>query len=522
VSRLPHLWEVDSGPSESELAGAPDWLGAKARENGTPSTLAGVIPLGARHMTLGAEAARMRRRGFAENEIRAALLELNKRCQEPLDPADVEAIAAGVTGRYEPDPEKAIRTVPVAEPRPVDAVLATFRRWLHLPDPGVVYVVCAVVAANRITALDPTWLIVVGPAGCGKTETLSSAAQLGGVHVVGTLTEASLLSGTPRKDTAAGASGGLLREIGEHGIVVLKDFGSVLSLHREQRAAVLAALRELYDGSWTRLIGSEGGRRLHWEGRLGLLAGATSAIDKHHDVLAQLGERFLFYRVRVDDARAMAQTSLAHQGRERGMRRELAEAVSGLFAGLNLAEPPALEEADTERLVSLSELVSRGRSPVVRDGYSRELELVPDSEAPGRIVGALWRLLAGLRLIGVSDEEAWRLVVKTGLDSMPATRLRALELLLGREQATTTELATMLGLPNPTTHRTLVELAAHDVVARRSQGQGKPDLWRVKAWTRLRYAEATSSDMSEPSLSIDPEPTEEDFSEEVASDWAWR
>ena len=30
-----------------------------------------------------------------------------------------------------------------------------------------------------------------------------------------------------------------------------QDFGSVLSMHREARAAVLAALREVYDGSWT-------------------------------------------------------------------------------------------------------------------------------------------------------------------------------------------------------------------------------------------------------------------------------
>lgn len=187
----------------------------------------------------------------------------------------------------------------VPAPCRIEDVLGVFRRWMHMPDPGLLYAVCAGIAANRIEAFDPTWLIVVGAAGSGKTEALTATSRLPGVHLVGTVTEAALLSGTPRKDTAKGATGGLLHEIGEAGIVVLKDFGSVLSMHREARAAVLAALRELYDGAWTRLVGADGGRRLHWEGRLGLLAGATSVLDQHHGVMSQLGERFLLYLKKV-------------------------------------------------------------------------------------------------------------------------------------------------------------------------------------------------------------------------------
>jgi hypothetical protein len=236
-------------------------------------------------------------------------------------------------------------------------------------------------------------------------EALNATTGLEAVYLASTLTEASLLSGTPRKDTAAGATGGLLREIGSSGIIVLKDFGSILAMHREQRASVLAALREIYDGSWHRDVGVDGGRRLHWEGRIGLLAGATTVLDQHHGVMAQLGERFLLHRIAVADARSQGRASLGHHGRERTMRRELAEAVAGLFAGLDLSEPPPLGAADSERLVDLADLVSGARSPVIRDKYRREIELVPDSEAPGRVVGALARLLTGLRLIGVVEAE---------------------------------------------------------------------------------------------------------------------
>ena len=111
--------------------------------------------------------------------------------------------------------------------------------------------------------------------------------------------------------------------------------------------------------------------------------------------------------------------------------------------------------------------------------------------------------LTGQRLIGVDEGEAWRLTTKTGLDSMPAARLRALEYLLKRGdlETTTTDVAIELGLPNPTTHRTLGDLAAHAVLSRESQGPGKPDRWRIAPWAAERYGTATtSSKMSEPTI----------------------
>ena len=96
---------------------------------------------------------------------------------------------------------------------------------------------------------------------------------------------------------ADGAKGGLLREIGDRGLLVVKDFGSILSMYRDARAATLAALREIYDGHWTRIVGSDGGRVLHWEGQVGLVGAVTPALDSYHSVMAALGERFLLVRL---------------------------------------------------------------------------------------------------------------------------------------------------------------------------------------------------------------------------------
>jgi hypothetical protein len=486
-------------PEKTPIAEPPAWLIelARGRRNGAAPKLDDVIPEGKRRTAMLSVAGKLKRSGLSGEEILPTLRALNHRCRPPLPDSELESVAFKST--IEPHADAAIPTAHVLDPRPLAAVLETFERWLYLPDPGSVLVTCAVIAANRISSFDPTWLVQIGAAGSGKTEALNATTGLEGVYLVGTLTEAALLSGTPRKDHAAGASGGLLREIGEHGIIVLKDFGSILSMPSEPRGRVLGALREIYDGSWHRDVGVDGGRRLHWEGRVGLLAGATPILDQHHGVMAQLGERFLLHRISIADARKQGRASLAHHGRERKMRRELADAVASLFAGLTLDDPPRLSQADTERLVDLAELVSRARSPVVRDNYRREIELVPDAEAPGRIVGALARMLTGLRVIGVDEREAWRLTTKTGLDSMPAGRLRAFEYLLQRTdvETTTTDVATELGLPNPTTHRTLSDLNAHGVVARESKGQGKPDLWLVEPWAAERYGAATtSSEMS--------------------------
>ena len=92
--------------------------------------------------------------------------------------------------------------------------------------------------------------VIAGP-GAGKTEsTVTPLAGCEGVHEVSTISsEGALLSGTVAKDRADDATGGLLRQVGENGIVLIKDFTSILSLAPSVRPQVLGALRECYDGS---------------------------------------------------------------------------------------------------------------------------------------------------------------------------------------------------------------------------------------------------------------------------------
>ncbi|MGO9334264.1 MAG: hypothetical protein ACLQCU_09515 [Acidimicrobiales bacterium] len=387
---------------------------------------------------------------------------------------------------------------PVADSPALGECIATFQRFLYLPDPGAVLVALATVAANRAEG-DPVWCLLVGPPGGGKTEVLSALSGLPDVHPAATLTEASLLSGTPAKDKASTAKGGLLREIGDFGIIVAKDFGSVLSMHRDSRSALLAALRELYDGSWTRHVGSDGGRTLSWTGKVGFIGGVTPAIDSHHAVMGSLGERFVLFRLPDFDQDAQARRALQHLGSERRMRVELARAVRAV---LDAADPVALTapppEELAEELVRLSTLAVKCRSDVERDGYSREILLIPEAEAPARLALVLLRLWNGLVAIGVDNATTRHLITKCALDSMPQLRRQVIEHLITRGRLATPALADLIGYPTLTTRRGCEDLAGHGVLERERQGQGKADIWSVALWARSRWPSASEMSQGSP------------------------
>jgi DNA-binding transcriptional ArsR family regulator len=390
-------------------------------------------------------------------------------------------------------------TTESVSPRTLEEVVEIFKSNLYMPDPTALYAVMGAVAANQLDG-DPVWLLLVGPPSSGKTELLASMNGLPAVHEAATLTEGALLSGVAQREHTADAKGGLLREIDEYGIVLAKDFGSVLSMNRDTRTQLLAALREVYDGRWTRRVGVDGGRKLHWEGKVGLLGGCTPAFDQHHSVIAAMGDRFLLCRLggATEDqegkrtrSKQLISQALSGSGDEKQLRRKLSEAVTGLFASIDGCAAKKIAAAEVEYLGDLAILVVHSRSAVMRDGTQREIAAVPQSEAPARIVKQLERLLAGLDKIGLDRETALRTVTKVALDSMPAIRLKVLDALyLLGDETPTTDLAESTGLPSTATRRTLEDLTAHHVVTRKSQGQGKPDLWSLESWPRESYAQA--------------------------------
>jgi hypothetical protein len=379
-------------------------------------------------------------------------------------------------GAPEPQPK------PPAQPKPqqpesqtstIDEVIATFHRWLLLRDVTPLLALLGTVAANFLPG-DPVWFGVVAPGSSAKTEMLNSVSQLPHIHKVGTLTLPALLSGTPKRQRDKTARGGLLREVGDFGIIVAKDFGSVLSMRPDAKAELLGALREVYDGEYTRRIGTEGGRQLYWKGKVGFVFGCTPVIDSHHSVIGAMGERFLLGRLAPEDGQFLH--ALKHAGAKTAdMRQELVESVVKLFAK-DLREPIPLgtdEALDINEVVSL---VVALRGPIERDRHSREIENIYGKEGTGRLGLMLERLLGGLDGLGVERNRGLDVIKRVAMDSVPPIRRAAYECVYKYHDVVTADVAVDLRLPTGTCRRALEELAAYGLVERRKLSANK-DQW---------------------------------------------
>lgn len=300
----------------------------------------------------------------------------------------------------------------------------TFTKWLgHDYDLDAIHLTLAA-AAIAFCDGDPLWVLVVAGSGAGKTEsTVTPLVGCEGVHEVSTISsEGALLSGTVKKDRAEDATGGLLRQVGDTGIVLIKDFTSILSLAPSVRPQILGALRECYDGSWSRQVGGDGGQELKWSGRLTVIGACTTEWDRFSAAVAAMGDRFVLLRLRVDQMQVGRQ-AIANTGKEGLMRRELHAAAQAVLDNAS-AVPFELTNAESDALLDAANLVTWARTAVIREGG--KVVDAHDREAPTRFAKQLFQIIRGGVAIGLSRREALRLALRVAEDSMVPMRLELL------------------------------------------------------------------------------------------------
>ena len=339
-------------------------------------------------------------------------------------------------------------------------VHTTFLKWLGKDyDLDALDAILATGAVEQLGG-DPCWLLVVSGSGAAKTESVMPLAGIG-AHIVSTITgEAALISGTAEKEKAKDAHGGLLRKIGERGILVIKDVTSILSMQRDSRAAVLAALREIYDGRWDREIGQDGGKTLTWKGRLVVIGAVTTAWDAAHAVISTMGDRFVL--VRMDSAtkenrRSAGLQALRNVNQETTMREELADAVSALLADIDTSADYDLNDDEMLAIFDLADIVTLSRTAVERDYQGNVLE-AHAPEMPTRFAKQLAQVMRGAIAIGRPRDAAHELAARCAGDSMPPLRLRVLLDVADNPLSGTASVVKRTQLPRKTTDRILQEL----------------------------------------------------------------
>lgn len=379
-------------------------------------------------------------------------------------------------------------TSPLAFSRsPIHLLAKRLQEYLHLPDPYPLYTLMASLVANYAQGR-PVWLMLIGPPSCGKSELLSSLLSLPNVKEGGSITGiGALLSGTRKKERSADSTGGILHEIGARGALVIKEFTSIISLPPETMRQVMGAFREVYDGRYTRSTGSDGGTDQHWEGKLALLTGCTEAIDHHHQLISDMGERFLFYRYESSDGWSEAYKALSVSNPE--TLSETLQALLNQFVTdleLSWSNPlilPDLDSHEKQRIIAFAQFTARGRSAVIRDGYTKEVTQASSGEYPTRIAIALSQVLKSLRHIGVSDAESWVIIRKMAFDSIPGTRRLALSAILSGASRVS-EISDVARVSQSTVRRALEELDIHGLASKTE------NTWGLSTWARARLVEA--------------------------------
>ena len=193
----------------------------------------------------------------------------------------------------------------------------------------------------------------------------------------------------------------------------------------------LADLRRIYDGHLRRELGTaEHPTEREWRGRLTFLVAATPDVDRHYSIFQTLGERFVMVRWHRPGGTEAALRAMG-QNRQR-VRQELRNAVSALFDSLP-EQQPALPEALERRIAALAEFVVVARTHVARDGRTKEILYIPEPEASTRLAQQLCQLAKGSALLArretVTDEDV-AIVQRAGMDCIPTTRRKIIEVLM--------------------------------------------------------------------------------------------
>jgi Bifunctional DNA primase/polymerase, N-terminal len=346
---------------------------------------------------------------------------------------------------------------PAPDPKSLPEVHKTFRKWFGDDyDIDVINAVLAAAASERLTG-DPLWLLVISGPGNAKTETVQALSGAG-AHVTSTITsEGALLSATPRREKSKQATGGLLRKIGDRGVLVIKDVTSILSADRNTRATVLAAIREIYDGRWERNVGTDGGRTLTWTGRITVVGAVTTAWDAAHAVVSAMGDRFVIIRSNSRIGRTKsASKAIRNTGDEIAMRKELAQVVGGLISNASKDEYQ-FSDAEIDRLVKAADIVTSARTGVERD-YKGDVIDAHAPEMPTRYSKQLAQLVRGAVVIGISAADALCLAIRCARDSIPPVRREILLDIAANPSSLPRDVHRRIGRPRSTVRRELEAL----------------------------------------------------------------
>lgn len=372
-------------------------------------------------------------------------------------------------------------------------------------DRNVLRLLTATVIGNQMVG-DPIWLVIVSASSGGKTELLSSLDTLridnkDTIFQIADITQNAFLSGAKR----AGVETSLLHRTRPGGLLIFKDFTTLLSKRWEDRSIIFGQLRQIYDGDFNKPVGT--GDDLHWTGKVGSIAASTEAVHKHMEEMAAMGHRFVFYSMMQPDRKKVLQLMLDKKEAgidNKSLRDKRAAAMKSYIEWIvpRVREMKLnLSREMQDNLIKVADFCTIARSAVDVDKYKNLVNFVPAVDMPMRMFEQLLMLAQTFEAIervekadipkGPNEsyirDADMELLYKIAFDSIPLTRRIALKYLSVYEEngVSTAGLATETGYPTEVVKGWLAELNALRICDRIKSSGPQGDTWKI----RKEYAE---------------------------------
>lgn len=361
-----------------------------------------------------------------------------------------------------------------------------FKKVFLIVDPGILKLMMAVVIGNKLP-VDPIWLMMVAASSGGKSELMLTLDKLGeSIIPISDLTTNTFASGQKK----TGKETSLLHKMKSGSILVFKDFTSILAKNRESKGEIMAQLREIFDGKYTKRTGT--GDDVIWNGKVGALAGSTETVYQYNEDFSAMGDRFIMYSIQLPDRMEVAKKAIRNIEDMKDKRLHLQDCVKSYVDYIMKNMKPTSLNLDDEvenDILRVADFCTAVRSGIVMDERDRSLvRFVPSTEAPTRVVQQLYSIAKALVTMNAVEDpdkggnlkyEDTQIVYKIAFDSIPIMRRMALTALAKYKGGVTTKaLATSLNYPTKVVNGWLSQLNGLKICNRIANGNA--DKWYLK------------------------------------------
>lgn len=274
---------------------------------------------------------------------------------------------------------------------------AELSKVLYIEDTNLIDTVLASVLANSQKIGDPVWLTIIGASSAGKSQYIRPLVKSNPAMFlqIDDLTSNTLISGN-------GQGQSLIFRIKESGIILMDDLTVLQSKNSEDRNAILGQLRMIYDGRMTKATGKSNGEGITWTGHAGFIAGSTPSIYRFFADVADMGERFINYRMKdMDEDKAVdfvMATGLSSKEMDIKISAIYKQYFDDLMPKIKERNIP-IDKKTQEAIINIAKAGTRLRTPVMVDEREFFVSEFVVPEMPFRVMKQLTNVAKSFMII---------------------------------------------------------------------------------------------------------------------------